>query len=81
MAIEKQFGLLNVMYDQKLSFELVEQIKTLEHNIKTKQSKDLLDMLDEKIEELVSYCKKYNMNINWVIGQYEKNEDFMCAAI
>lgn len=78
-AIEKQFGIVGIMYDRSHSFKLVEQIKALENNIKIKQSRDLIDMFDEKIEELAIYCKKYSRNIEGVLREYEVSNSYICA--
>jgi len=76
-AIEIQFGLIDVMYDSSHAFDLVEQIKVLEKNIKVKQSKDLVDILDDKINSLVQYCKKYNKNINGIVHEYENSNAYV----
>ncbi|MFA6662643.1 MAG: type II toxin-antitoxin system PemK/MazF family toxin [Bacilli bacterium] len=82
VAIEKEFGLIDVLYSSDCAFELVEQIKKLESNIKVKQSRDLVDILDGKIDDLVTYCKKYNRSIDRVIHEYEyeRNENYVCAV-
>lgn len=71
-AIEIQFGLSDVMYNEGKAFEMVKKIKTLEYNIKVKKSKDLLDLFDEKLEEFINYCKKYKRNSDFVIEEYER---------
>lgn len=77
-AIEKQFGLIDCLFNEDVAFELVEQIKVLEQNKKIKQSKGLIDILDSKIQELINYCKKYHRNINTVVRDYEKNQRYAC---
>ena len=58
---------------------MVEQIKVLEQNKKGKQSKGLMDILDGKINDLVTYCKKYNRSIDKVINDYELSENVIYA--
>lgn len=72
VAIEKQFGIVDLMYNFEYSDELVRQIKLLQQNIKVKQSRDLLDVLDDKFDQLIDYCKKYHKNYNLVIADYER---------
>ncbi|MDD4624637.1 MAG: type II toxin-antitoxin system PemK/MazF family toxin, partial [Bacilli bacterium] len=79
VAIEKQFGISDIMYDRTHSFKLVEQIKALESNIRVKQSRDLIDIFNAKIEELAIYCKKYSRNIESVMNEYESNNSYVCV--
>jgi hypothetical protein len=78
-AIEIQFGIADALYNSNHAYELAEQIKILERNIKVKQSRDLFSVLDDKINELTTYCKKYRRNHELVIKQYESNKEFVCA--
>lgn len=78
VAIEKAFGLIDCLFNDEIAFKLVEQIKALEQNKKIKQSKGLLDILDDKIQDLIIYCKKYHRNINTVISDYEKDQSYAC---
>ena len=82
-AIEKQFGIIDVLYNPDHAFELVEQIETLEYNIKTKKIKPsfLSKLLDSKQKELANYCKKYNKNKNLVVKNYEKTREFVPVII
>lgn len=82
-AIEKQFGIIDVLYNPNHAFELVEQIETLEYNIKTKKIKPsfLSKLLDSKQKELANYCKKYNKNKNSVVKNYEKTREFVPVII
>jgi hypothetical protein len=68
------------MFDDKVAFELVKQIERLRGNMDIEESKDLIDILDDKINDLVTYCKKYNKNINGVIGDYERNRGCLCGV-
>jgi mRNA interferase MazF len=79
IAIEKQFGIIDLMYNPDHAFELVGQIETLEHNIKTKKIKPsfLSELLNGKRKELVTYCKKYNRNEKTIINNYTGTRDFV----
>lgn len=78
-AIEKQLGLIDVMFNDNVAFELVEKIKILENNIKVKQSRDLIGVLNDTYIGLKNYCKKHRMNHELVIKRYESNEEYVCA--
>ncbi len=80
-AIEKQLGLINVLFNEDIAFELIEQIEILKKNIKVKQSRDLIELLDEKISEFATYCKKYQRNIQLVMNEYERLENCCVCAI
>lgn len=79
IAIEKQFGIIDVFYNPDHAFELIEQIEILEHNIKTKKIKPsfLSELLNGKRKELVAYCKKYNKNEKTIINNYTGTRDFV----
>lgn len=76
-AIEKQFGLIDVLYNNDLAYELVKQIKNIEQNKKIKKS----SLLNNMYERLGNYCKKYNRSVDRVINDYEKEENCICVAI
>lgn len=78
-SIEKQLGLINCMYNDDVAFELIEKIKTIEQNIKVKQSRDLFGILDDTYDKLKNYCKKHSRSHELVIRQYEKSEKCACA--
>lgn len=69
-AIEKQFGLVDCLYNEDVAFELVEQIKNIENNKKVKKS----SLLNGIYERLSNYCRKYNRDIHNVIDSYERKE-------
>ena len=69
-ALEKQFGLIDCLFNNEVAFELIEQIKNIEQNKKVKKS----SILNGMYEKLGSYCKKYNKSIDRVINNYENNE-------
>lgn len=82
-AIEKQFGLIDCLFNNEVAFELIEQIETLEQNIKTKKIKPsfLSELLNGKRKELIAYCKKYNKNENSVIKNYEGTREFVPLVV
>jgi mRNA interferase MazF len=67
-AIEIQFGLENVIYNEEIAFKLIDQINALKQNENI--NKKLVELLDEKIDELINYCSKYNKNYKAVIEEY-----------
>lgn len=74
-AIEKQFGLIDCLYNSELAFELVEQINSIKQN-KTIKKSNLLKGIYEKLN---IYCKKYNRDVDSVIEEYEESNRFVCA--
>jgi len=78
-AIEKEFGIIDVMYNPDHSFRLAEQIKALEKNIIVKQSRDLIELCEDKIKELAIYCKKYHRDHQLVMNEYENSNSYICA--
>lgn len=79
IAIEKQFGIIDLMYNSDHSSRLIKQIKTIEKNIQTKQSKDLLSVLNDKWDELTIYCSKYHKNSEVIVDEWERLDSYACA--
>jgi mRNA interferase MazF len=79
IAIEKQFGIIDLMFNQDHAFELVEQIETLRNTKKINQSRSLVGILNDKINELIDYCKTYNKSVYDVMSDYEEGENFACV--
>ncbi len=80
-ALEKQLGFQPLIFDESEAFKLVNHIKSLQLNVKVKQSKDLIDILDEKLNELIDYCSKYHKNYQYIMKEYDRVNNFTCEAI
>lgn len=80
-ALEKQFGFSPLMFDENQAFKMVEHIKTLQENIKVKRSHNLVDLLDEKFNELIEYCKKYHKDHKFYIQEYDRLNNYAYQAI
>jgi len=78
VAIEKQFGLINVIYDEEMAFKFIEQINLLKkQNIIKDKKFDAI--IDERIEALKSYCSKYHKNYRAVIEEYNMLNNYSFA--
>ena len=73
IAIEKAFGLVDCLFNNEVAFELVDQLKTLEQTTRTKKSKVLIDIFNDKVNVLANYCRKYNRSVEGVIREYESS--------
>jgi hypothetical protein len=80
-ALEKQFGFLPLMFDEHKAFKIVSHIQKLQQNIKIKKSNNLIDILDNKVEQLIEYCSKYHKNHKVVIAEYNRLNNYACEAI
>lgn len=77
-AIEIQFDLKNIMYDEEVVFKLIEQIEALrKQNIK--EEKAIMELLNEKIEAFKTYCSKFNKNYFSVIEEYNIIKNYSLA--
>lgn len=81
VAIQKQLGLVGITFDESYANKLISQIKTLEQNIKIKKSKDLINLLNEKVEEFIIYCSKYRKNHLFVMQNYQSKYNILQKAI
>ncbi len=80
-ALEFELGFEPLMFDEDKVFKMIEHIKILENNIKTKQSKDLINILNQKVDDFFMYCKKYNKNHKIIFNEYNKIQNYTCEAI
>lgn len=71
-ALEVELGFIPLMFNEQKAFELIQHIKKLQNNIKVKNSKELVDVLNDKIIEFKNYCLKYNRNYKEVISEYNR---------
>lgn len=71
-AIEKAFGLIDCSFNDDIAFKFIEQIKVLEQNTRTKKSKGLINIFNDKVNAFTNYCKKYNKSIKGVVEEYER---------
>lgn len=71
-AIEKAFGIIDVMFNDNKVIALIDQIKALQYNIEVKQSKDLINLLNEKADEFEKYCFKYYKNPDAIWNTYNR---------
>lgn len=71
-VLEMQLGIKQLNFNQEKAFEMIDKIKVLQRNISVKKSKDLIDICEEKISELINYCGQYYKNYDFVIKEYER---------
>ena len=80
-ALEFELGLTPLMFNESDAFKMIEHIKSLKKNIKTKKSLDLVDIFHEKVDVFVNYCHKYDKDYNNVIKEHARsNTGAVCAT-
>lgn len=80
-ALEVELGFVPVMFNEQKAFELISHIKTLKRTVKTKQSDDLIDILNNKINEYKNYCLKYQKDYKLVWDEYSRLNKLNYAAV
>ena len=79
--LEFQLGIKDLNFDPSKAFEMINQMKLLKKNIKTKESKDLIKLFNEKLNEFKEYCKNYNINYEDVVNEYKRANNYAIQAI
>ena len=79
--LEFQLGIKDLNFDPNKAFEMINQMKLLKKNIKTKESKDLIKLFNEKLNEFKEYCKNYNINYEDVVNEYKRANNYAIQAI
>ena len=79
--LEFQLGIKDLNFDPNKAFEMINQMKLLKRNIKIKESKDLIQLFNEKVKEFINYCKNYNINHEDVMKEYKNINNYAVQAI
>lgn len=70
-AIEFELGLEDLLFNEEKAYILVNHIRALKYNIKTKNSKDLISLYKEKYNMFISYCKKFDKDPELIYSKYK----------
>jgi len=81
VGLEKQFGFLPLYFDEEHAFDLIKHIKLLENNIKIKKSHNLIDILNQKMDDLKEYCLKYHKNHKILLQEYDRINNYGYNAV
>lgn len=76
-ALEKQLGFQPLMFNENEAFN----IKILQNNIRVKQSHNLVDLLEEKLNELIEYCSKYHKNYKYIMQEYDRINNYAYQVV
>ena len=80
-VLEFQLGIKDLNFDSNKAFEMINQIRFLKKNIKIKESKDLIQLFNEKVKEFINYCKNYNINHEDVMKEYKNTNNYAYQVI
>jgi len=80
-GLEKQFGFLPLYFDEEHAFSLIQHIRSLEQNLKHKKAHNLKDILQEKFNELISYCDKYKKDYKYVIQEFNRINNYAYKVV
>jgi len=81
IGLEKQFGFLSLYFDEEHAFSLAKHIKSLQDNIRIKKSHNLIDILNQKMNELIEYCSKYKKDYKYILQEYNRINNYSYNAI
>jgi len=78
--LEFELGFESLMFDEGKAFELIRHIKLLQ-NMNNKKSSNFIEIINEKMGELIDYCGKHGKNLKIVMQEYDKINDYVCNAM
>jgi len=81
VGLEKQYGFLPLYFDEEHAFDLIKHIKNLENNIKIKKSNNLVDIMEDKLNDLKEYCSKYKKNHQHYLQEYDRINSYAVQVI
>jgi len=80
-ALEFELGFEPLMFDENKAFRMVEHIRSLEQNVKIKKSHNLIDILNQKMDDLKEYCLKYHKNYKILLQEYDRINNYSYNAM
>jgi mRNA interferase MazF len=80
IALDFQLGKEDLMFNKDKAFTLYNHYKSLQYNIMNKQSKDLIEIANEKFYTFITYCRKHLKDYEIIIQEYERINDVACAV-
>ena len=79
--LEFQLGIKPLMFNEEHVFELIFNIKSLEQNIKTKKAINLVNLFNEKLNELINYCNRHSKDYKHFLNEYDRINNYSCNVI
>ena len=79
--LEFQLGIKPLMFNEEHVFELIFNIKSLEQNIKTKKAINLVNLFNEKLNELIAYCNKHSKDYKHFLNEYDRINNYGYNAV
>lgn len=73
-ALEFELGFTPLMFDEEIAFEMLKHIKTLNTVKKYHNSKTMVDILNDKIDEFELYCRKYYKDAKIIKSEFIRFE-------
>jgi len=80
-ALEFELGFEPLYFDEEKIFKLISHIRSLEQNIKIKKSHNLIDILNQKMDDLKKYCDKYRKNHKILLQEYDRINNYGYNAV
>jgi len=80
-ALEFELGFEPLMFDENKVFSLISHIRSLEQNIRIKKSHNLIDILNQKMDDLKEYCSKYHKNHKIILQEYDRINNYGYNAV
>lgn len=80
-VLEFQLGFESLNFDEKRVFKMISNIKILQQNINVMKSHNLVNILNEKFNELIEYCSKYHKNYKYILQEYDRINSYAYEAI
>jgi len=80
-ALEFELGFEPLYFDEEKIFKLISHIRSLENNIKIKKSHNLIDILNQKMDDLKEYCSKYHKNHKIILQEYDRINNYGYNAV
>jgi len=81
VGLEKQFGFLPLYFDVEHAFSLAKHIKSLQDNIRIKKSHNLIDILNQKTNELIEYCSKYKKDHKYILQEFNRINNYAYQVV
>jgi len=80
ISLEFELGFEELFFDEDKIFKLIEHIRFLQA-MNNKKSSTFIEIINQKMNELIEYCGKHGKNLKMVMQEYERVNGYVSQVV
>jgi len=80
ISLEFELGFEELYFDEDRTFKLIEHIRLLQ-TMNNKKSPSFIEIINQKMNELIEYCSKHGKNLKMVMQEYDRINGYVNQAM